>query len=539
MMKLSIIGAHSFESYSTDRWRLRQDAGSGAPTIEISASSFVIGRAKDCDLVLPESEALRSTTSRWHCHLQQARGVWTVADGGTEAHPDTGRTKPSISGTRVNGKRISASTALKAGDTLEVGPWRLQIEMTPTQNIPPTVDASDILGDVARGKGLTVEAADPKLKAQFGQLHELVQHLAQIPGIEESMTALLSYCTNKIQAAEVAAILLEQTDGGFEVRSAWQKNLGAMPDFRFSEALLKNLPREQSFLLESKLKDLSESQNIHDISSGMLLPLWGKGERLGVFYLDNRRTGQSFSEEDLYLGSALASLISLQLTLESRASALRIEENMARYFAPDVVQSIIEQSEQDRAVGLDVQERDVTVLFVDMEGFTTASQTKTPREISEMLNPYLETVADCIQQSGGHVNKFIGDAVMGIFGPHPGQADGDPEDFARQAVTAALKIPGAWAKTAAEQHLTPLRLRIGINSGRAVVGNIGYSARLEYSVLGDTVNLASRFEKLAPPNRAAVTEATKQLCGKDYSFDDLGEQPVKGVGKMRVYSPKP
>ncbi|MEK7357046.1 MAG: hypothetical protein AAB250_11395, partial [Bdellovibrionota bacterium] len=92
----------------------------------------------------------------------------------------------------------------------------------------------------------------------------------------------------------------------------------------------------------------------------------------GVLYLDNRRNGRTFTEGDLYLGSALASLISLQLALEKQAALARVEENMARYFAPDVVERIVEQSVGSGQVGLDVQERAVTVLFGDMEGFTGA-----------------------------------------------------------------------------------------------------------------------------------------------------------------------
>jgi len=258
---------------------------------------------------------------------------------------------------------------------------------------------------------------------------------------------------------------------------------------------------------------------------------------LGVFYMDNRRNGHTFTESDLYLGSAIASLISLQLTLEAQAKITRIEENMARYFAPDVVDRIVEQSADGTVIGLEVQERDVTVLFVDMEAFTEMSRSKTPREISEILNPYLETVALVIQREGGHVNKFIGDAVMGIFGAQPGETDQDPARYAAQAVRAALKIPETWAAEAEKRRLPAPRVRIGINSGRAVVGNIGYSARLEYSVLGDTVNVASRFEKLAPPNFAAVSEATRALTIDLFEYESLGVKEIKGVGKLEAFKP--
>jgi adenylate cyclase len=535
-MKLMLVGPHSFTENGEGRWLLREDSQVGAAALDPKGAPFVIGRSKDCHLVLPDSDRLRAQTSRWHCHLLRDKEGWLIVDGGLTPVPDTGRPKPSISGTLVNGTKISEPTRIYPGDRIDIGPFRIEAGEV-TRDAIPVHDPSSILNDVAKGESRLVQAGDPKLTKHFGQLHELVLRLAKMPDIEESLATLLSYLTSKIEGAEVAAILLTRPDGGFDVRMARDKSMGKILDFSFSVSLLKSLPPDRAFLLSKKLTDQSESQCIQDISSGLLVPLWGKGDRLGVLYMDNRRRGGSFSEEDLYLGSALASLISLQLTLKKQADLARIEDNMARYFAPDVVQRIVDASARDDIVGLEVQEKDVTVLFVDMESFTALSQEKTPKEISEILNPYLETVARCIQDAGGHVNKFIGDAVMGIFGAQPGEEKKDPALYASQAIRAALAIPEGWTVEAERRHLPKTRVRIGINSGRAVVGNIGYSSRLEYSVLGDTVNLASRLEKEAAPNSAAVSQATRDLVDTRFEFEELGERDIKGVGKIFVFSP--
>jgi len=518
------------------RWMLVPNDPALPKSVPVASAPFVIGRSRDCHLILPESEEMRAVTSRWHSHIILKDGQFHIVDGSIEPAPETGRPKPSATGTVVNGRRISEPTPFKNQDTIEIGPWRFKVKAGVSVEEQP-LDTGDLFHDILQGESRIMDTADPKLREKFGHLHELVQRLAGTPDIEESLTALLSYATGKIAAAEVAAVLLAGPEGSFRVRLAWEKTFGKAQDFRFSSSLLNSLPPEQSFLLKTRLKERSESQTVHDIGSGLLLPLWGKGERLGVFYLDNRRNGQTFTEEDMYLGAAIASLISLQLSLERSARLARTEENMARYFAPDVVRSIVELSEGGRPVGLDVQERNVTVVFVDMEGFTTMSRSKTPKEISEILNPYFETVARAIQGAGGHVNKFIGDAVMGIFGAQPGQAESLPALYAEQAVTAALSIPGAWEATARRLGLPPMRLRIGINAGRAVVGNIGYAARLEYSVLGDTVNIASRLEKLAPPGGAMLSEQTKRLIEDRFEFDDAGEQEIRGVGKLRLFVP--
>ncbi|MBI4348810.1 MAG: FHA domain-containing protein [Elusimicrobia bacterium] len=535
VVHLHVEGPHSAAPGSGGRWILLSETTTGQKDVPVTESPFIIGRSQDCQLVLPEAPELRTTTSRWHCHLRLSDGRVDVVDGSAGPVPGTAGPKPSISGTRVNGLRIAGPTELREGDLLEVGPWRLRVGGVQGDRPSPMADDAGILGDVVRGERRSVDLTDPRLGAKFGQLHELVFRLAQTPAVEDSLTAILAYATSKMPAAEAAAILLAQPAGGFAVRLAWQKNMGRLRDFRCSASLLAGLPPEQSFLLRSKLTDRSASQSLEDISSGLLLPLWGKGERLGILYLDNRRSGNTFTDEDLYLGSAIASLVSLQLSLERQGELASIEANMARYFAPDVVERIVEQSAKRGPVGLEVAERDVTVMFVDMEGFTALSRTRTPQQITELLNPYFETVARAIQQAGGHVNKFIGDAVMGIFGAQPGAAASEPGRHAIEAVTAALLIPAAWEAEAGRRGLPATRLRVGLNSGRVVVGNIGYSARLEYSVLGDAVNIASRLEKLAPPGRALVSEATRQLCRDRFDFEDRGVSEVRGVGPLRTF----
>ena len=534
MLSLKITGPHSVRWLAeTGQWALAPNVDKLPKEIPVSRFPFVIGRAEDCSLVLPQSEELQGTTSRWHCYLlERQEGQIYLGDGSLKAMPESGRPKPSISGTLLNGMRLQVPALLKAGDVLKVGPWQFEVKTAAGAK----VEAGNILEDIAQARGRQVDPSDPRITQKFGQMHELVRRLAQIPGIEESLITLLSYCTAKIDAAEVAAILMIRPDGSFYSHLAWQKGMGKVPQFDFSQRLLQSLPPQQSFLLQSKLKDRSQSQSVHDISSGLLLPLWGKGDRLGVFYLDNRHSGKTFTDEDLYLASAIASLVSLQLALGRQAELTRIEENMSRYFAPDVVQRILAQSAAGTPVGLEVQEKFVAVLFVDMEGFTSMSRTKTPKEISEILNPYFETLAQCIQNNGGHVNKFIGDAVMGIFGANPGETgDLRPQQIAAQAARAALDMLRRWPEVMAQRGLPQKRLRVGINAGRAVVGNIGYSQRLEYSVLGDAVNVASRMEHLAPPNRAAVSEETRKLLDGNFTFDDGGEQEVKGVGKVHVY----
>lgn len=508
--------------------------------LEASASPFVIGRSPDCHLVLPKHEGDGAPVSRWHCHLYQDKGRkgepggWRIADGSPGPVEGSAGPRPSAGGTHLNGLRLRGPEPVGNGDVLQAGPWRFELVLSSAQ----TIELLDAFRDSGRRTALSVTSTDPRLGLKFGQLHDLVRSLAQTPSFEDSLETILSHACETIAPAEVAAVLEAAGPRGFRVRMAWRKGLGKVANFRFSEALLNSLPPEQSFLLQPRLAERSASQDLNDISSGLLLPLWGKGARVGVLYLDNRRSGTAFTEEDLYSASALAGVISLQLALQRQAELARIEESMARYFAPDVVQRIVESSAGGLARGMEASERNVTVLFVDLEGFASWGHSRTPREIADFLNPYLETAALRIQGCGGHVNKFIGDSVLGIFGALPGDLEAlNPARAAAQAVRAAMELPGFWQAEATRRGLPALRVRIGVDSGKSVVGNIGYAGRLEYSVVGDVVNSAARLEKLAPPDRAAVSERTRILAESYFDFEDLGDREVRGLGKMRVFSP--
>ena len=115
-MKFMIVGPHSFQSQGPGRWSLKEDSQLGAPEIKPSDSPFIIGRSRDCHLVLPDEERLRAVTSRWHCHLVSQGDEWSIIDGGVIAQADTGKPKPSITGTMVNGQKISGAVRLRPGD---------------------------------------------------------------------------------------------------------------------------------------------------------------------------------------------------------------------------------------------------------------------------------------------------------------------------------------------------------------------------------------------------------------------------------------
>jgi adenylate cyclase len=153
--------------------------------------------------------------------------------------------------------------------------------------------------------------------------------------------------------------------------------------------------------------------------------------------------------------------------------------------------------------------REVSVLFADLEGFTTFSEGRDPREVSEMLNAYLRVaIPPIVQQHGGEIDRLIGDAIMATWGTR-----GDQPDHARRAVDAALALQRETGRIADEHPGWP-RFRAAVNSGEALVGVLGAESGRSYTVIGDTVNLAARLEAQAPAGRVVIGASTlRELPG--------------------------
>jgi adenylate cyclase len=148
--------------------------------------------------------------------------------------------------------------------------------------------------------------------------------------------------------------------------------------------------------------------------------------------------------------------------------------------------------------------REISVLFADLEGFTTFSEEQPPDIVRAMLNTYFESILPAVRSVGGRLDRFIGDAVMVTFNVAAHQPD-----HAARAARAALGLQAA-ADRVADDHPGWPRFRVGVNTGAAVVGVVGDGVQRDYTVLGDTVNVAARVEALAPAGSVAITEATRR-----------------------------
>jgi adenylate cyclase len=166
--------------------------------------------------------------------------------------------------------------------------------------------------------------------------------------------------------------------------------------------------------------------------------------------------------------------------------------------------------------------REVSVVFADLQGFTSFSERHDPQEVSAMLNAYFEVVIPpIVQRLGGSIDRIIGDALMVVFNQR-----GDQPDHAERAVRAGIAIQEATAAVVAEHPLWP-RFRVGVNSGPAFVGLLGTAGGRTFTAIGDTVNLAARLEGIAPVGGVALGPDTVELV-PEFETELLGRVAVKG-----------
>ena len=199
-----------------------------------------------------------------------------------------------------------------------------------------------------------------------------------------------------------------------------------------------------------------------------------------------------------------------------------------QYLSPAVIENLIENPEK---LNLGGEEREITAYFSDVQGFTSISESLTPKELTDLLNTYLSAMTDIILKHGGTIDKYEGDAIIAFWGAPTRQ-----DDHAKRAVDAALECQEKLSQMQEELQAVcgkPFVQRIGLNTGKAVVGNMGSRSRFDYTMMGDTVNLASRLEGINKQfgtytmcSRATMDSAIAN--GSEYAFRPISKIAVVG-----------
>jgi class 3 adenylate cyclase/pSer/pThr/pTyr-binding forkhead associated (FHA) protein len=272
------------------------------------------------------------------------------------------------------------------------------------------------------------------------------------------------------------------------------------------------------------LLHMAESVIMRRVQSLMCAPLWHEQRVSGVLYLEDG-VQHKFNPADLEILVSLSNYAAVAIERSLLADRLLAEqrnrERLERYHSPAVVDRI---SAQTIDGAFEAQERQVTVLFADLVGFTSIAETMPAGEVARLLNDFFADMTDVIFTHDGTLDKFMGDGLLAVFGAPLPQTD-----HAARAVAAAIEMQRRLRRRAALGTHPALTMRIGLSSGPVVAGDIGSPKRREYTVLGDTVNTAARLESsVAQPGQIVLTRVTLDRVVDTISARSLGMIELRG-----------
>lgn len=273
------------------------------------------------------------------------------------------------------------------------------------------------------------------------------------------------------------------------------------------------------------------------------------GERvIGIVQLINRADGDAFVQDDLEMFKAIARQAAIGIensrlyertrrmaedlreSLERERWIAIEKEKMGRYIGKELVDEIHKNREAQLALGGKIIE--ATVLFSDIAGFTTISERIDPTAVIKYLNQYMTEMVRIIEEEGGILDKFIGDGIMAVFKSEP-ERPNHALCAVRAGIAMQLKVrelSQEWEKA----ELGHLGVRIGINTGNVLSGNVGAETRMDYTVIGDNVNLASRLESSGRPGEILINETTYEMVRGQVSPEPIKNQPIQVKGKAQL-----
>ena len=471
---------------------------------------LVLGRALSSDLPV-----LDPTVSRRHAELTIESASVQLKDLG------------SSNGTFVNGSRVT-TTVVRTGDRVVFGKILFELQdMSPmliddgTAEVKrraaragttvirqvPVPDADLTLERALRASGVQKAIDDTALvlpqherdRLKLTLLLEVSKALTRVTTIEVLLERMLHFTFRLVDVDQASVLLLDEENRLTErlTRVREGGSVHAVP-----VSLAQSALDQKSALLSD---NASQHEGNNSGRTSVCAPLiGGEGRSLGVLYVDSAVNTRRVDDDDLeflvaFAGIGAVALDNLRFAERSRHDAL-VRGNFERFFTPMLAARIAAAPESLRLGG---ERRDVAVLFSDIRGFTTLAARLSPVETARLLTEYFSEMADCVFKHGGTLDKFIGDEVMAQWGA----PISEPDD-ADRAVEAALDMIAALHRLNANwlsQGRPRLEVGIGINFGEAFAGYLGSERRLEYTVIGDTVNTAKRLCSAAQGDEILVS----------------------------------
>jgi adenylate cyclase len=387
--------------------------------------------------------------------------------------------------------------------------------------------------------------SDPEvLRRDYEKLrvsYEMMRAIGVELDVDKLLTKILA-AAFQILAADRGVILLYDENQQLTPRCVQTKRPQAEGEtVVLSTTIIDQVLRDKAAVLSSDASVDSRFSGAHSIimqgiRSSMGVPLLHAGEVFGIMMLDSQVAANAFNEKDLQLFQNVANQAAI--AIQNSLFALRLEaeavtrERFQRLLSPAIAEQVLAGKVEVKKYG---EARPTTVLFSDIRGFTSMSESIPAREMVDMLNEYFELMVDIIFKYQGTLDKFVGDEIMALFG-----APVSYGDDAVRAVRTALEMYQVLDQLNARRALTgkpPIKIGIGINTGEVVAGYLGSSKALEYTVIGDSVNVGARLCSHAGAGECLISEWTYNEVKDYFEFDPPREIQAKGKARpLQVYN---
>ena len=532
-------------------------------TVQVTAGEISFGRADDNSVVLVADEV-----SRHHAKVYQRGNQVILAD------------LQSLNGTYVNRQRIVQRVLAHLDEIWLGGKCRLtyrdeqgvanQVQSPGVSPINPA--DSSVLSDLERiraemdrvGNNMTMigkgtGAAKPAEKAPEGPsqnevlamgrayrrlsaLYQASKLIASEFDLRKRLTAVLDTAIEVMDADRGFLVFRDDAQGRLVVSVAREMGQevagGSSPSMSVAgKAATDGVP----VLMADSAGDMefggSASIIRQRITSAMCVPLKIEERILGSIYVDTRKMGQSFVQEDLELFAAMAAQLAMAIDnvrlYERMVDAEKTRANLGRFLSPAVVEQVMKSG--DEALQLGGTKRTVTTMFCDVRGFTPIAERIAPQELVGMLNEHFTAMTQIVFDNQGTLDKFIGDEIMAVFGS-PISADDDPIRCTKAAIE-IQKLNDQLNIERANRGLPLFELGIGIATGDAIAGYVGSPQRMEFTVVGDRVNTARRLCGVAEPGEVICDDTTYLAIADHFNASPHGTRALKGKEEaIRCYS---
>jgi adenylate cyclase len=530
-----------------DAYKLVSTAGD--QSIDVKAGvTLVVGRAVNSDIPIYDP-----TISRQHAQLSAEDGGVRVKDLG------------SSNGTFLNGSRISDAVA-SPNDVVTFGKVAFYIRETakpaaaaaaaPKDTgfaVPKPAGATIVRQLPVRESGAAIQSPLKRLSAatlpptetaapepsvarsakKLELLLEISKQLSRQLDVDKLLESVVDFTFQVMDVDRCSILLCEPSSGDLVPRiSKSRLGEGSASARHVPQSIARKAVAERvAILTDNAAEDerfKGKSIMLQSVRSAMGAPLMSSdGTVLGLIYVDNLTATHAFNDEDLefliaFSGVASVAMENSQLSDRIRREAL-VLSNFQRYFSPDLAKQIAEHGEEIKLGGA---KREVVIMFTDIRGFTSMSEKMAPDDVAHLLREYFNEMVEIVFRNGGTLDKFIGDAIMALWG-----APLTMVDDADKAMAAAIEMQRALVQL--NEHWKAggkpsINIGIGINFGEVFAGNVGSEQRLEYTVLGDAVNTASRLCSKAAKGEIMISEPFYKRLKSPPQVEAREPIPLKG-----------